>query len=82
MTQDIKEIVNKVIIDVTKDTNFKGTSDLEDDLGIDSLSVIDLVVSLENYFKIYIEDDDFENWSTVNDIYDSIEHQLISKQNK
>jgi len=41
-----------------------------DDLGADSLDVVELVMALEEAFDLEIPDDDAEKIRTVNDIYD------------
>jgi acyl carrier protein len=47
-----------------------------DDLGADSLDVVDLVMSLEEEFDIEIPDEDVENMKTVGDIVKHIESKL------
>lgn len=44
-----------------------------DDLGADSLDVVDLVMSLEDEFDIEIPDEDIENIHTVGDLVKYIE---------
>ncbi|MGN0519070.1 MAG: acyl carrier protein [Acutalibacteraceae bacterium] len=46
---------------------------IEDDLGADSLDVVDLVMSLEDEFEIEVPDDEVENIRTVGDIVKYIE---------
>ena len=49
---------------------------ITDDLGADSLDVVDLVMSLEEEFDVEIPDDQVENIKTVGDIVKYIEdHQ-------
>ena len=43
-------------------------SSLVDDLGADSLDVVDLVMTLEDEFDMEIPDEDIENVRTVGDI--------------
>lgn len=47
-----------------------------DDLGADSLDVVDLVMSLEEEFDIEIPDEQVENIKTVGDIVKYIEDQI------
>jgi acyl carrier protein len=47
-----------------------------DDLGADSLDVVDLVMSLEEEFDIEIPDEDVENMKSVGDIVKYIEARL------
>ena len=46
---------------------------ITDDLGADSLDVVDLVMSLEEEFDIEIPDEEVENIKTVGDIVKYIE---------
>ncbi|WP_077533230.1 acyl carrier protein [Massiliimalia massiliensis] len=49
---------------------------ITDDLGADSLDVVDLVMSLEEEFDVEIPDEEVENIKTVGDIVKYIEdHQ-------
>ncbi|WP_061389235.1 acyl carrier protein, partial [Salmonella enterica] len=48
-------------------------SSIIDDLGADSLDVVDLVMSMEEEFDIEIPDDQVENIKTVGDIVRYIE---------
>ena len=52
---------------VTPETN------IADDLGADSLDVVDLVMSLEDEFDVEIPDEDVENVRTVGDIVKYLE---------
>ncbi len=66
---DVKERVTKIIIDrlgveeskITLEASFK------DDLGADSLDVVELVMELEDEFDMEISDDDAEKITTVGD---------------
>ena len=48
---------------------------IADDLGADSLDVVDLVMSLEEEFNIEIPDEEVENIKTVGDIVKFIEEK-------
>lgn len=48
-----------------------------DDLGADSLDIVDLVMSLEDEFDTEISDDAIENLRTVGDVVKFIEDHLI-----
>ena len=47
-----------------------------DDLGADSLDVVDLIMSLEEEFDIEIPDEDVENMKTVGDMVKYIESKI------
>lgn len=51
-------------------------SSIVDDLGADSLDVVDLVMSLEEEFDVEIPDEDVENMKTVGDIVKYIEKKM------
>lgn len=78
MSADILERVKKIIVDrlgveesqVTPEATFK------DDLGADSLDVVELVMELEDEFDMEISDEDAEKISTVGDVVEYIKsHQ-------
>ena len=72
---DVLERVTKIIVDrlgvdesqVTLEASFK------DDLGADSLDVVELVMELEDEFDMEISDEDAEGMSTVGDAVTYIE---------
>lgn len=74
---DVLERVTKIIVDrlgveeskVTLEASFK------DDLGADSLDVVELVMELEDEFDTEISDDDAEKISTVGDAVNYIQSQ-------
>lgn len=71
----IFEKIKKLIadqLDVEEDTITEGSS-ITDDLGADSLDVVDLVMSIEDEFDVEIPEDQVENIKTVGDIVKYIE---------
>lgn len=75
---DVFDRVTKIIVDrlgvdeakVTLEASFK------DDLGADSLDVVELVMELEDEFDMEISDDDAEKISTVGDAVKYIESNV------
>ncbi|MBR1863254.1 MAG: acyl carrier protein [Ruminococcus sp.] len=63
-------IVEQLDVDEDKVTN---DASITDDLGADSLDVVDLVMSIEESFDIEIPDEEVENIKTVGDIVKFIE---------
>ncbi len=49
---------------------------LIDDLGADSLDLVDLVMVFEEEFNVKIEDEELENIKTVKDVVDGIMSKL------
>ena len=58
--------------DVEEDKISEDT-DLQEDLGADSLDVVDLLMSIEDEFEIEVPDDEIENLKTVGSIVNYIE---------
>ncbi|MBO5226808.1 MAG: acyl carrier protein [Ruminococcus sp.] len=73
MTFDkIKElIVDQLDVEEDKVTM---EANIQDDLGADSLDIVDLVMSVEDAFEVKIEDEDVENIKTVGDIVNYIDN--------
>ena len=49
---------------------------MQDDLGADSLDLVDLVMSVEEEFGVKVADEDLENIKTVGDIVNYIEDRV------
>ncbi len=54
--------------DITMDTN------IVEDLGADSLDIVDLIMSVEDEFELEVPDDQVENIKTVGDVVNYIEN--------
>lgn len=70
----VKDIIVEQL-DVEEDL-VKMDASITDDLGADSLDVVDLVMSLEEEFDIEIPDEQVENVKTVGDIVKFIEENV------
>lgn len=73
---DIFEKVKDLIadqLDVDDKDSIAMESVITDDLGADSLDVVDLVMALEDEFSVEIPEDQVENIKTVGDIVKYIE---------
>ena len=68
---DVKEVVVEQL-NVSPD-EVKEESKFVEDLGADSLDVVELVMALEEKFDIEIPDDEAEKIQTVKDVVDYIE---------
>jgi len=75
MSATVLERVKKVTCEElgVSDTEVKEESSFTDDLGADSLDVVELVMALEEEFGIDIPDDDVTNLKTVGDAVTYIE---------
>ena len=70
----IKDIIVEQL-DVEEDAVAMEAS-ITDDLGADSLDVVDLVMSIEESFDVEIPDEEVENIKTVGDIVKYIENKV------
>ena len=68
--------VKELIVDQLDVEEDKVTMDanIQDDLGADSLDIVDLLMSVEDAFEVKIEDEDVENIKTVGDIVNFIDN--------
>ncbi|MEF9852591.1 MAG: acyl carrier protein [Hydrogenoanaerobacterium sp.] len=72
--EKVREIITEQL-DVEEDAVIMDAN-IIDDLGADSLDVVDLVMSLEEEFDTEIPDEEVENIKTVGDIVKYIESQV------
>ena len=75
---DIFEQVKKIHCDKLdlEEEQVNEDSEVIDDLGADSLDIVDLVMTLEEEFDTEIPDEDIENLKTVGDIVKYIEDRV------
>ena len=72
------EQVKKILCDQLdlEEEQVNEDSEVIDDLGADSLDIVDLVMTLEEEFDTEIPDEDIENLKTVGDIVKYIEDRV------
>lgn len=68
MFEKVKEVIAQELM--VDEENITMESTIREDLGADSLAVVDLVMALEDEFNVEIPDEDLENIKTVKDIVD------------
>ena len=51
-------------------------TDLQEDLGADSLDVVDLLMSIEDEFDVEVPDEEIENVKTVGDVVEYIKANI------
>ncbi len=75
---DVLERVTKIVIDRlgVEESAVNLEASFKDDLGADSLDVVELVMELEDEFDMEISDDEAEKISTVGDAVNYIKSQL------
>lgn len=72
--EKVKAILSEQF-DVEEDSITAETS-ISEDLGADSLDVVDLLMSLEDEFEIEVPDEEIENIKTVGELVKYIESNL------
>lgn len=79
---EIQEKVIKIIADqlATKTDKISATSVLVDDLGADSLDVVEMVMSLEDEFHVTFQDDQYEKIKTVSDVVEYVKTAKAEKK--
>lgn len=71
---EVKEILAEQL-DIDPET-IEMTSNLQTDLGADSLDAIDIVMSIEDQYEIEVPDSVIENMKSVEDIVSFIENNV------
>lgn len=78
----MKEELLKLIYEISEkdmdDIESNSVSDLIDDLGYDSLSILELTVEIEGHFGIYLDDDvlDIQKLRKIDNIIQIVEETL------
>lgn len=71
--------IREIIKNHTLEKDFDSDSDLQMDLGLDSLNIVNLAVELEDAFAIKINISDIYNLLTVGDIEEHIKARIYEK---
>lgn len=72
--EKIKELLSEQLD--LDENNISMDDSLTDDLGADSLDAIDIVMSVEDEFKIEVPDEIIEKMRTVSDIVNFVENNI------
>ncbi len=77
-TEEIFEKVKAIIVEQlgVAETSVEMESSFIDDLGADSLDIVELVMALEEEFDMEIPDEDAEKVVTVGDVVDYIKENV------
>jgi len=78
MTAKLEEKVKEIIIEQLDITEEECVPDAAfiDDLGADSLDIVELIMAMEDHFGLEISDDDLAKIRTVRDITDYIKERM------
>ncbi len=77
----VEEKVKQIIVEQlgVDESQVDGSASFVDDLGADSLDIVELVMALEEGFELDIPDEDAEKIATVKDAVDYIEAKMAKK---
>ena len=77
----IEERVKKIVVEQlgVKEEEVTNNASFVDDLGADSLDIVELVMAFEEAFELEIPDEDAEKIATVKDAVDYIEGKTSKK---
>jgi acyl carrier protein len=78
MTVKLEEKVKEIIVeqlDITEEECVPEAAFI-DDLGADSLDIVELIMAMEDHFGLEISDDDLAKIRTVKDITDYIKERM------
>ncbi|HIH2762991.1 MAG TPA: acyl carrier protein [Candidatus Azoamicus sp.] len=80
---DTFERIKKLIVEHTEIDENKITlqSSFSDDLGADSLDIVEIIMALEEQFEIEITDEEANNLITIKDAVDFVNNKLSKKEN-
>ncbi len=76
--QDLQSRLKKIVVDQlgVDESEVVPSASFVEDLNADSLDLVELIMSLEEEFKIQISDEDAEKITTVQEAEDYIEEHL------
>ena len=75
--EEIFDMLKELVVDQlgVEEDEVTMEATMQDDLGADSLDLVDLVMSVEEEFGVKVADEDLENIKTVGDIVNYIEER-------
>ncbi len=76
--QEIREIVKQAISQVTgiDAATIPDSASYEQDLGLDSLSILEIAVSIESQFKIQATDEDLSELRNIDDTVNFVRRRM------
>lgn len=77
LSESIQAVIKSLALGIPRgDRVIGGFSRLVEDLFIDSMSLVELVLELNNAFGIELSEDEVEAWRTVQDVVDSVQRRI------
>ncbi|MEO1021146.1 MAG: phosphopantetheine-binding protein [Bacteroidota bacterium] len=75
----LKEIVAKYVEEEHMPTEFDESLDLINDLGINSMHIIDIIIDVENEFDILISDEEIQQMTSLGKVIEILESKVLEK---
>ena len=72
-------IINELQLDDVTPETFDADLDLVEDLGIDSMELTTIVIKLREKYNIVIDEEDYENLTTLNKVVSFIDEKIRQK---
>ncbi|MCR9294709.1 MAG: acyl carrier protein [bacterium] len=79
MLQELKDIVNDVTDGELTDDDFRGDMSVLEDVGLNSVDFLELAFEIEKKWDITINDDEFREIRTVDDVVRTIAEKVRAK---
>lgn len=78
---ELQQKISDIIVERLgiKESKIKPEASFVDDLGANSLDLVELIMELENSFSIIISDEDADKLKTVGDVFTYIENVTTEK---
>ena len=71
--KDAKAVLDILIVELgVQEAQLTPDARLQDDLGADSLTLVEITMALEDRFSLAIPDEEWERVSTVGDLYEAL----------
>lgn len=80
-TQEIKATIKQSISRVTgiPAENITDTASYEEDLGLDSLSILEIAVDVESHYKFHASDEELTSIRTVEDTVELVRRRMCAE---
>lgn len=78
MTSNLKERAKQIVIEQlgVEDSEIKESAHIQEDLGADSLDVVELIMAIEEEFEVEIPDEDAETLTTFGALTEYVSSKL------
>ncbi|MED0659952.1 acyl carrier protein [Bacillus smithii] len=77
--QNTKEILRNIVSEIIEDNDFEDDAKFIEELGIDSMMIIEILVRLEKKFKVTIPESYIPQFTDVNAMYNVVQELMQNK---